>query len=190
MTQTRPDLRAKALPLVGVVVLMVGLSFASVPLYRIFCQVTGFAGTTQVAAKGSDVVLDRTIQVRFNASTDNAMPWTFQPLVQTVDLKIGETGLAFYEAHNPTGRTITGTAVYNVTPDSVGAYFTKIDCFCFTEQTLAPGQRVQMPVTYFVDPSIVNDPEARGVHTITLSYTFFEAERQTALDSNSATTQR
>lgn len=162
--------------LVGVVVVMGGLAWASVPFYNWFCSVTGFGGTTGVADAGSDVVLDRTMKIRFDANTDRDMAWEFKPVERTMELKIGETGLAFYEAYNPTDRVIAGTAAYNVTPYDAGGFFTKIDCFCFTEQVLQPGERVQMPVTFYVDPEIVNDRDAKFVKRITLSYTFYETD--------------
>lgn len=162
--------------LVGVVCVMVSLSFASVPLYDWFCRVTGYGGTTSVADGGSDTVLDREITVRFASATERGMPWEFKPVATTMKIKIGETGLAFYEASNPTDRTVAGSASFNVTPFSAGGYFSKIDCFCFEEQVLAPGESVQMPVTFFVDPEIVEDDEAKLVHTITLSYTFHEID--------------
>ena len=173
---TPVDLRGKAIPLVAIGLGMAGLAWAAVPLYDMFCRVTGFAGTTQVAESGSDVVLDRTVTIRFDGSTARGMPWEFKPVTKPVKIRIGETALAFYEAYNPTDRVIAGTASFNVTPFSVGGYFTKIDCFCFTEQVLHPGERVTMPVTFYVDPEMVDDPESRGVTTITLSYTFFETE--------------
>jgi cytochrome c oxidase assembly protein subunit 11 len=172
----RPDLRKKAMPLVGVVLGMAGLAWAAVPLYDMFCRVTGFGGTTQISAEGSDRILDRTVTVRFTASTVRGMPWEFKPVTKPVKIHIGETALAFYEAYNPTDRVIAGSASYNVSPFSVGGYFTKIDCFCFTEQVLQPGERVTMPVTFYVDPEIVDDAETDKVHTITLSYTFYESE--------------
>ncbi len=163
-------------PLVGVVLFMGAMSFAAVPLYDMFCRVTGWGGATNVADAGSDVVLDRTIKIRFDASRDRDMPWEFRPAARQIELKIGETGLAFYTAHNPTDRVIAGSASYNVAPFSAGGYFTKIDCFCFTEQVLQPGETVQMPVTFYVDPEIVEDPEASLIETITLSYTMHETE--------------
>lgn len=162
--------------LVGVVCVMVSLSFASVPLYDWFCRVTGYGGTTSVADAGSDTVLDREVTIRFASATERGMPWEFKPVATTMKVKIGETGLAFYEASNPTDRTVAGSASFNVTPFTAGGYFSKIDCFCFEEQVLAPGQSVQMPVTFFVDPEIVEDDEAKLVHTITLSYTFHEID--------------
>ena len=164
------------IPIVGVVLGMGAMGWAAVPLYDLFCRVTGYGGTTQQAGAASDVVLDQTITVRFDASTGRDMPWEFKPAQTTQVLRIGETGLAFYEATNPTDKPVTGTASYNVTPLSIGSYFAKIDCFCFTEQTLQPGETVMMPVTYFIDPEIVEDAESQGVHTITLSYTFYETE--------------
>ena len=172
--------------LCGVAVVMVGMAYAAVPLYDWFCRVTGFAGTTQQADAGADVVLDETITVRFDASTARDLPWEFRPVERTMTVRIGETSLAFYEAHNPTDRPITGTASYNVAPFSTGGYFAKIDCFCFTEQTLQPGETMQMPVQFFVDPAIVDDPEASRVHEITLSYTFYETEESQELAAAAA----
>ena len=157
-----------------VALVMVSLSFAAVPFYRWFCQTTGFGGTTSVAEAAPDQPLDQMITVRFDASLEAGMPWTFKPEQIEMQIRIGETGLAFYEAFNPTSRVVAGQATYNVTPDAAGLFFTKIDCFCFTEQVLQPGQRVSMPVTFFVDPAIVADREGKLVHEITLSYTFHE----------------
>lgn len=170
--------------LAGVAAVMLSLSFAAVPFYNWFCKVTGFAGTTSVAVSPSDVILDKTIVVRFDASRDSKMAWEFKPMQTEMTLRIGETGLAFFEAYNPTDRVIAGTASYNVTPDQSGGYFTKIECFCFTQQVLQPGERITMPVTFFVDPSIEENPEARAIKEITLSYTFYETplpEQQAAL---------
>jgi cytochrome c oxidase assembly protein subunit 11 len=161
---------------VGVVVLMGGLAWASVPFYDWFCRVTGFGGVTNTAETGSDVILDQTITIRFDASLDRGMPWTFKPVQREMTLRIGETGLAFYEAHNPTDQPVAGQASYNVTPYEAGYFFDKIECFCFTEQVLQPGETVEMPVSFYVDPAIVNDRDAKYVHTITLSYTFYEID--------------
>lgn len=161
---------------VGVVVLMGGLAWASVPFYDWFCRVTGFGGVTGVAEQGSETILDKTITVRFDASKERDMPWEFKPVEREMEIRIGETGLAFYEAYNPTDHPVAGQASYNVTPYSAGAFFEKIACFCFTEQVLQPGERVQMPVTFFVDPEIVKDRDGKYVHTITLSYTFYEID--------------
>ncbi len=173
-----------AASLAGVAVVMLSLSFAAVPFYNWFCKVTGFAGTTSVAVAPSDVVLEKTVVVKFDASLDAKMPWQFKPMQTQMTLHIGETGLAFFEAYNPTDRVIAGSASYNVTPDQSGGYFTKIECFCFTQQVLQPGERITMPVTFFVDPSIEENPEAREIKEITLSYTFYETplpEKQAAL---------
>ncbi|MBN8633428.1 MAG: cytochrome c oxidase assembly protein [Rhodobacterales bacterium] len=170
--------------LVAVVITMGSLSFAAVPFYDWFCRVTGYGGTPQVAAAAPGVILDQVVKIRFDATVEQGMPWTFKPVVRSMELRIGETGLAFYEAHNPTDRVIGGTASFNVFPDTAGAYFTKIECFCFSEQILQPGETVQMPVTFFVDPAIVDDPDGKFVHEIVLSYTFHETplpEDQAAL---------
>jgi cytochrome c oxidase assembly protein subunit 11 len=157
---------------VGVVLVMGSLAWASVPFYDWFCRVTGFGGTTGVSEAAPDTILDRTITIRFDGSLEKGMPWTFRPVERTMDVRLGEVGLAFYEAHNPTDRPIAGTASYNVAPFSAGGYFTKIDCFCFEMQVLQPGETVLMPVTFYVDPAIVDDREARHLERITLSYTF------------------
>jgi cytochrome c oxidase assembly protein subunit 11 len=163
-----------AVKAVGVVLFMGAMAWAAVPAYNLFCKVTGYGGTTREAAAGSELILDKTIKVRFDASLERGMPWEFKPMQHQMELRIGETGLAFYEAYNPTDRPIAGTASYNVAPFSAGSYFTKIDCFCFTEQVLQPGERVVMPVTFYVDPEIVDDTEAKYAKAITLSYTFHE----------------
>ncbi len=160
----------------GVVVVMGALAWASVPFYDWFCRVTGFGGATSVADAGSDEILDRTIKVRFDANVERDLPWHFKPLVREMELKIGETGLAFYEATNPTSSVIAGTASFNVTPYEAGGFFTKIDCFCFEEQVLQPGETVQMPVSFYVDPGITRDRDAKFVNYITLSYTFHETD--------------
>ncbi len=176
-----------ALQGVGVVVVMGALAWASVPMYDWFCRVTGFGGTTNVADAGSVEVVDRTIKVRFDASLERGMPWEFKPMQLEVELRLGEEGLAFYEAYNPTDRPIAGTASYNVAPYGAGLYFSKIACFCFEEQILMPGERVQMPVSFFVDPDIMNDADTKFAKHITLSYTFHEidlpAEAQAMLET-------
>ena len=174
-----------AMKAVGVVILMGSLAWASVPFYDWFCRTTGFGGVTKQAEQASDIVLDKTIKVRFDASVDRGMEWQFKPVEREMELRIGETGLAFYEAYNPHDRPIAGSASYNVTPYEAGAFFTKIDCFCFEEQVLQPGERVQMPVTFFVDPELVDDRDAKYTKVITLSYTFYEIDlpEETALVS-------
>ena len=170
---------------VSVVVLMGGLAWASVPFYDWFCRVTGFGGVTNVAEAGSDVILDQTITIRFESATARDMPWTFEPVQREMEVRIGETALAFYEATNPTDEAIAGTASYNVAPYEAGGFFDKIDCFCFEQQVLQPGETINMPVTFFVDPAIVDDREGQYVHTITLGYTFHRNDlptEQAALD--------
>lgn len=162
--------------LVGVVLVMGGLAWASVPFYDWFCRVTGFGGATGVAEAGSDVILDQTIKIKFDGSLERDMPWTFKPVVREMTVRIGETGLAFYEAHNPTDVPVAGSAAYNVAPYAAGGYFTKIDCFCFEQQVLEPGETVLMPVTFFVDPEMVQDKEAKDLGHITLSYTFYQID--------------
>ena len=171
-------------PLVMVVGGMVGMSFAAVPLYQLFCQVTGFGGTTQRAEAAPGIVADRVLTVRFNADVGRDMPWRFRPSQGSIDVRVGESALAFYTAENTTDETLVGTASFNVTPHKVGQYFQKIECFCFTEQRLAAGQRTEMPVTFFIDPAILDDPNVAEVNTITLSYVFFksEANEQAAAD--------
>jgi len=156
---------------------MLGLGFASVPLYRLFCQVTGFGGTTMIAseaeaARAAANVTGARISIRFDATTAADMPWTFRPSQPTDTITIGERDIATYVARNEAAQPITGMATFNVTPEQAGKYFNKIQCFCFTEQTLAPGQEVTMPVLYYVDPAMLNDPGMKGVEQITLSYTF------------------
>ncbi|MEJ2228592.1 MAG: cytochrome c oxidase assembly protein [Alphaproteobacteria bacterium] len=163
-------------------VAMLGLSFAAVPFYRMFCQVTGYNGTTQRAAAAPTRVLDRTVTVRFDANISPALDWDFQPEQREIRLKIGENKLAFFRAINRSDKPLTGTATFNVTPEAVGGYFNKIQCFCFTRQTLAPGETAEMPVSFFIDPAIMDDPDARDFTEITLSYTFFKAkDKKTAV---------
>ncbi|MEE8632878.1 MAG: cytochrome c oxidase assembly protein [Methyloceanibacter sp.] len=167
-----------ALSLVGLVAGMVGLSFAAVPLYRLFCQTTGYAGVPQQADATPGTVLDRTIKIRFDANVDRNLPWTFEPVQRVMDVKIGESNLAFFRATNNTDKPVTGSAGFNVAPDRAGRYFTKIECFCFTKQRLAAGESIEMPVTFFVDPKIVDDESAKNISEITLSYTFYRNDDQ------------
>ena len=161
---------------IGVVAFMGAMAWASVPLYNLFCAVTGYGGETGRADSADAEILDRTIKVKFDASKERGMPWEFKPQQTEMTLRIGEEGLAFYEAYNPTDRVIAGSASYNVYPFDAGSYFIKIDCFCFTEQVLQPGERAIMPVSYFVDPGIVDDRDAKHTNHITLSYTFHEID--------------
>ena len=162
------------------IVAMGSLTYASVPLYQLFCQVTGYGGTTQVAAQKSKTVINRVLKVQFDGTVNPALAWSFKPAQRSVRLKVGENGLAFYRARNNSDETIVGTASFNVTPDKAGLYFNKVECFCFTEQVLKSGEEVDMPVSFFIDPEIVDDPNLDDVTTITLSYTFFRAEDQSA----------
>jgi len=168
--------RFTALMLGGVVVGMGGAAYAAVPAYRLFCQVTGFGGTTRRAHTVPTTISDRVIKVQFDANTDPALPWRFRPKQREVALKIGEEGLAFYEAENLSDAPVMGQAGFNVSPAKAGRYFNKIQCFCFNEQVLAAGQRANMPVTFFVDPEMLDDPNMDDVTTITLSYTFFRQD--------------
>jgi cytochrome c oxidase assembly protein subunit 11 len=165
-----------AMSLAGLVAGMVGLSFAAVPLYRMFCQATGYGGTPQRAEAAPGEVLDRTMHIRFDGNVDRSLPWRFVPDKAGMDVKIGETALAFFKATNPSDAAVTGTAVFNVAPEIAGRYFTKIECFCFKQQTLAAGQTAEMPVTFFVDPKIVDDEDTKNITEITLSYTFYRTD--------------
>lgn len=155
---------------------MVGVAYAAVPLYELFCQVTGYGGTTQRAEQYSQTILDRDITVRFDANVSGGLPWDFKPVQRNVKLKIGETTQVAYEARNTFSQPTMGRASFNVTPQIAGAYFMKVECFCFTDTELAPNEAMDMPVVFFVDPEIVNVPELRDIKTITLSYTFFPTE--------------
>jgi cytochrome c oxidase assembly protein subunit 11 len=157
-----------------VVVLMIGAAYAAVPFYNWFCRATGFNGTTQVATSApSAVPLTRKIAVRFDSNVAGGLPWKFEPEQTEIEVRIGEVTTVFYKVTNQSARTTTGQAAYNVAPLTVGAYFEKINCFCFTEQTMAPGETREMPVVFYVDPSIVKDSDNDGLNTITLSYTFY-----------------
>lgn len=168
------------------VLAMTGLSFAAVPLYRLYCQVTGYQGTTQRADKASDVVLDRTVKVHFDANVAANLPWKFEPVQSSLDVKVGENTLAFYRATNTSDKVTVGTAVFNVTPDSAGPHFNKVQCFCFTEQRLEPGQSVEMPVSFFVDPTFVSDEETRALSELTLSYSFYPVDAPKKVDGQAA----
>ncbi len=172
-------MRRTVVPLVLIVVGMGGMAYAAVPLYDLFCRVTGYGGTTQRADAAPSGGLDREIRIRFDANVSRELAWRFKPAQTRMSVKIGESALAVYEAHNPTDAPLAGTATYNVTPEAAGYYFSKVECFCFTEQLLEPGQRVDMPVSFFVNPAILDDPDARDITEITLSYTFFPMKRET-----------
>jgi cytochrome c oxidase assembly protein subunit 11 len=168
--------------LVGVVAGMTGLAYASVPLYRLFCQVTGFGGTPQRADHAPTEISDRVVRVTFTADVAGGLGWRFQPLQRQIALKVGENKLAFYVAENLESKPVTGRATFNVSPDAFGPYFSKIECFCFTEQTLQPGERVEMPVSFFIDPALLEDPKLGKINDITLSYTFFRAADRDATE--------
>jgi cytochrome c oxidase assembly protein subunit 11 len=155
---------------------MVGMAYASVPLYKIFCQTTGFGGTTQRAAKAPNVASDKLISVRFDANTSSGLSWSFQPKQTTMQVKIGEQNMAYFEAKNLGDKVSTGSAIYNVSPPTAGRFFDKIQCFCFTKQTLKPGETAEFPVVFFVDPDILKDPDGKGTEEITLSYAFYPAD--------------
>ena len=176
MAELKQRNRGTAVVLAGVVAGMVGVAYAAVPLYQLFCQVTGYGGTTQTAVTAPGATSDRIMTIRFNADTAGGMPWKFRPLQRELKVRIGEETLAYYEARNDASGRIVGTATFNVTPHKAGPYFDKIDCFCFERQVLAPGERAEMPVSFFIDPAILDDPNLNDVNTITLSYTIFEAD--------------
>jgi cytochrome c oxidase assembly protein subunit 11 len=162
---------------------MVGLAYASVPLYRMFCQVTGFGGTPQRAEAAPEKTIERRMTILFDANTAGSLPWTFEPVQRSLEVKVGEENFAYYRATNKSSQAVAGTAVFNVTPDTVGAYFNKIQCFCFTKQTLKAGESIELPVSFFVDPAIVEDHGLDKVNTITLSYTFYPAGEPDTLSS-------
>lgn len=184
----------RTLLILGAVIASMGaLSAAAVPLYDMFCRVTGYGGTTNTATESTGVILDETVRVRFDANSVADLNWTFRPMQRDITLPIGEEALVFYEAINHSDHAVTGMASYNVSPDVTGFYFNKIECFCFTEQTLQPGERVEMPISFFVDPDMVNDLDAGRIRDITLSYTFHPAEptedrSQASLDAKQEST--
>ena len=171
---------------------MVALGFASVPLYRLFCQVTGFGGTTQRATEAEAATAEqmaasaggRAMSIRFDATTARDLPWTFKPVQVTDGIQIGVRDIAFYTARNDSDVPVTGSATFNVEPEQAGPYFNKIQCFCFTQQTLQPGEEMRMPVIYYVDPAALDDPNMDGVEQITLSYTFHRALEQNVGERN------
>jgi cytochrome c oxidase assembly protein subunit 11 len=169
----RPGNLLTGLSLAGVMLAMLGASFAAIPLYRVFCAVTGYGGTPQIGPELSSGVAAGQITVRFNADVNAGLPWQFAPEQAQIKLRLGEQQVAFYSARNEAATPVTGIALYNVTPDKVGRYFHKTACFCFNQQTLAPGQEMQFPVSFWVDPAIATDPSTADVRVITLSYTFY-----------------
>ena len=173
--------RRTMMAMAGVGLSMLALGFASVPLYRIFCEQTGFGGTTKRASADVQVreAVGHTMSIRFDSNVQPGMPWQFYPEHRTDTVTVGRKDMAIFIAKNMSDRPVTGTASFNVTPSQAGAYFTKIQCFCFTQQTLQPGQEVRMPVLYFVDPKILDDPDNKDTQQITLSYTFYPVEQET-----------
>jgi cytochrome c oxidase assembly protein subunit 11 len=165
---------------------MVGAAYASVPLYKLFCQFTGYGGTTQRTDQHSTRILDRDITVRFDTNTSGGLPWDFAPVKRDVTMKIGETVEARFRATNLFGTPTAGRATFNVTPEIAGAYFNKVECFCFTDTTLKPGETLDMPVVFYVNPAIVDAPELRDIRTITLSYTFFPSEPEKPVAADAA----
>ena len=157
---------------------MIGMAYAAVPLYAMFCQMTGYGGTTQRVEQYSDRVLDRKITVRFDANVSSGLPWDFKPVQRDMTMKIGETAEAHYTATNLFDTPTAGRATFNVTPEIAGSYFNKVECFCFTDTALKPGETLDMPVVFFVDPDIADVPELKDITTITLSYTFFPIEEE------------
>ncbi len=181
MTEKKHSKRNRfvGLAVVAMVFGMIGLAYASVPLYRLFCQVTGYGGTPQVVGEELEhKVLKQKIKVRFNADVNRALDWQFKPVQNQVEIHIGEETLAFFHALNRSDENITGTATFNVTPLKAAPYFNKVQCFCFTEQKLAPGESADMPVSFYVDPAIMDDPNTQEIKTITLSYTFYRAPEE------------
>jgi len=187
MDANRKNLRVAAVAL-SVSAAMLGLAYASVPLYRVFCQVTGFGGTTQRAAAAPAKASDRTIAVRFDANTSSSLDWSFHAVKSVMTVKIGEQNMAHYQATNLSDQVLTGSAVFNVSPPAAGLYFSKIQCFCFTEQTLKPGESADMPVVFFVDPDMLDDADAKGIKEITLSYTFYPVDKPKTVSQAPAAT--
>lgn len=170
--------RMVALAVVSVVAGMTGLSFAAAPLYQLFCRVTGYGGTTQVATQGSATLGERSLTVRFDANVGKGLPWSFEPEVPVIKARTGQTQTVFFKVTNHSDREWTATAVYNVAPDQSGLYFNKISCFCFNEQTLKPGETAEWPVVFYLDPALEKTENMKGVDGVTLSYTFFATKKQ------------
>lgn len=169
-------LRRTALICAGVAMGMTGLAFASVPLYDMFCKATGFGGTPMVGTAGAGVILDRTMAVRFDANVAPGLGWTFTPESPEISLRVGQTQTVFYKITNRTSRTTTGIATFNIAPEKGAAYFVKIQCFCFTEHTLQPGESLEAPVVFYIDPEIAGNRDLDGVNSMTLSYTYFQSK--------------
>ncbi|WP_417478846.1 cytochrome c oxidase assembly protein [Maricaulis maris] len=177
--------RVAAFAALGAIV-MVGAAYASVPLYNLFCQVTGYGGTTQVAVGEAGEILDREVTVFFDANTNRSLPWTFEPAQRSMTVHLGETALAYYTATNNSSQPVTGVATFNVAPYKAASYFSKLECFCFTEQTLQPGESIEMPVLFFIDPLMDEERRLDDVTGITLSYTFFESQDGASASADAA----
>lgn len=177
MTPQRKNTKT-ALKIGAIALAMLGLTYASFPLYNLFCKVTGYGGTPQQVDENSQTQGENMLTVRFNADTDPALAWKFKPLQKQVQVKTGENKLIFYEAENVADKAITGMATYNITPERAAYYFSKVQCFCFEQQTLQPHEKVEMPVSFYIDPEIEEDPDTRNIDTVTLSYTFFVAKEE------------
>jgi cytochrome c oxidase assembly protein subunit 11 len=173
--RTHTHKRRTVVATAGLALAMLGLAYASVPLYRLFCQVTGYGGTTMRADKAPGHVLDREVSVRFDATVAPGLSWTFEPVVRTMTVRLGEPHVIEYRATNTGDKPSIGTATYNVVPDQAGSFFNKLQCFCFTDQPLAAGETMLMPVQFFIDPAMATDSDGRRINTITLSYTFYPA---------------
>lgn len=186
--RTQRTNRTVAIVCLGFFAGMLGMAYAAVPLYQLFCQVTGYGGTTQRVTQYSNTVLDRDITIRLDANTSGGLPWQFKPMARDTTIKIGETTQVHYEAKNILSTPTGGRASFNVSPQLAGAYFMKVECFCFTDTTLQPGETMDMPVVFYVDPAIVDVPELKDIKTITLSYTFFPLAEGTSADSAAAAT--
>lgn len=173
------SIRSTGLGMAAIAAGMLGLAYASVPLYKLFCQATGFGGTTQRGTLAhAPAAIGETMKIRFDANVAPDLGWEFKPLQMTADVRIGERKMAFFQATNLTDKPITGVATFNVSPDTAGKYFVKIQCFCFNAQTLKPGETADMPVSYYVDPALLDDVDAKRIDEITLSYTFFQAKEE------------
>ena len=182
-TKNQPRHRLVAGSIIGVALLMCGLSFAAVPLYQMFCRATGYAGTTQVANGATALRGERSLTIRFDSNVAPGLPWTFAPETNQIVLRNGETATVFFKVRNNSDRAWLGTAAYNVSPDQAGSYFTKISCFCFDEQRLGPGETAEWPVVFYLDPSLESDETMKRVESVTLSYTFFASKKQPAVAS-------
>lgn len=188
MSKTEEKNKQLLWSLCAIVVGMAGLAYASVPLYDLFCRVTGFGGTTQVADSVPDTILDREVKVLFNTDVQPNLPWTFEAAQRETTVRIGESKLVFFSATNTSKKPVVGTSIYNVSPPKAGVYFNKVECFCFEEQLIEPGETIRFPVSFFIDPEMVDDRNLNRVNTITLSYTFFKAKTDANIETSMVVT--